>query len=212
MRIECPKCGFITNQTDEELAKLNHTITCPSCMSVLKVVEGIAYIPTDKAPLEQLEIKPPQFKGEQYYENQQMLEGLDPLYSAAVDYVRTCDALTLPMLQRYFDITPERAETLMQQLEDNKIVAPFDGMHPRKILIEHKGPYDRYFFEDYNWPWSRRYEKEKQIKEQMEQAAKQSGSDKDIQPKMRGCTCSLPSLGIIIFVLLLVYLLIHFLR
>lgn len=207
MRIECPKCGFITNQTDEELAKLNHTITCPSCMSVLKVVEGIAYIPTDKAPLEQLEIKPPQFKGEQYYENQQMLEGLDPLYSAAVDYVRTCDALTLPMLQRYFDITPERAETLMQQLEDNKIVAPFDGMHPRKILIEH----DTRVTSNY-WNRSRRYENEKHLFEQIKQAQNQAGHNQDIQPKMRGCTCSLPSLGIIIFVLLLVYLLIHFLR
>ena len=207
MRIECPKCGFITNQTDEELAKLNHTITCPSCMSVLKVVEGIAYIPTDKAPLEQLEIQPPQFKGEQYYENQQMLEGLDPLYSAAVDYVRTCDALTLPMLQRYFDITPERAETLMQQLEDNKIVAPFDGMHPRKILIEH----DTRVTSNY-WNRSRRYENEKHLFEQIKQAQNQADHNQDIQPKMRGCTCSLPSLGIIIFVLLLVYLLIHFLR
>lgn len=207
MRIECPKCGFITNQTDEELAKLNHTITCPSCMSVLKVVEGIAYIPTDKAPLEQLEIKPPQFKGEQYYENQQMLEGLDPLYSAAVDYVRTCDALTLPMLQRYFDITPERAETLMQQLEDNKIVAPFDGMHPRKILIEH----DTRVTSNY-WNRSRRYENEKHLFEQIKQAQNQADHNQDIQPKMRGCTCSLPSLVIFISILLLVYLLIQLLR
>lgn len=207
MRIECPKCGFVTNQTDEELAKLNNTITCPNCMSVLKVVEGIAYIPTDKAPLEQLEHKPPQFKGEQYYEHQQVQEGLDPLYSAAIDFVKTCDAITLPMLQRYFDITPERAEQLMQQLEDNKIVAPFDGMHPRKILIDH----DTRVTSNY-WNRSRRYENEKPLFDQIKQAQNQADPNQGMQPKMRGCTCSLPSLGIIIFILLLTILLVQLFR
>ena len=207
MRIECPKCGFVTNQTDEELAKLNNTITCPNCMSVLKVVEGIAYIPTDKAPLEQLELQPPQFKGEQYYEQQTVQEGLDPLYSAAVDFVKTCNALTLPMLQRYFDITPERAEQLMQQLEDNKIVAPFDGMHPRKILIEH----DTRVTSNY-WNRGRRYENEKPLFDQIKQAQNQADPNQSTQPKVRGCTCSLPSLGLILFILLLTILLVQLFR
>ena len=123
MKIECPKCGHITQQSEEELAMLDYTITCPSCMSMLKIVDGIAYIPNDKAPLEQLKPlsqQPPEFKGVEYYEHQAALEGLDPLYSAAVDYIKTCNAITLPMLQRYFNIPPERAEQLMQQLEDNK--------------------------------------------------------------------------------------------
>lgn len=141
MRIECPKCGHISNQSEEELAKLNHTITCPHCMSTLKIVDGIAYIPNDKAPLEQLkhpEPEPPQFKGDLYYEtHSHQTEGLDPLYNAAVAYLRTCNAITLPMLQRYFDIPPKRAEELMQQLENNGVVSPFDGVHPRKILIDH---------------------------------------------------------------------------
>ncbi len=205
MKIECPKCGFVTNQSEEELTKLNHTITCPNCMSVLKIVDGIAYIPTEKAPIEQLEHKPPQFKGEQYYEEQQMLEGLDPLYRAAVDYVKTCDALTLPMLQRYFDITPERAETLMQQLEDNKVVAPFDGMHPRKILIDH----DSRLTSNY-WNRGRRYETEKQIKEQLEQAQSQNP---DSMPRSRGCACSIPGgCGLLFFLLLLTYLIITYLK
>ena len=208
MRIECPKCGFVTNQTDEELAKLNNTITCPNCMSVLKVVEGIAYIPTDKAPLDQLEPQPPQFKGEQYYEQQQEpQQGQDPLYGAAVDFVKTCNAITLPMLQRYFDIPPERAEQLMQQLEDNKIVAPFDGIHPRKILINH----DSRFTSSY-WNRGRRYENEKQFFDQIRNAENQSGPNQDLQSKVRGCTCSLPGLGILIFVLLLISVLIHFFR
>lgn len=141
MRIECPKCGHISNQSEDELAMLNHTITCPHCMSTLKIVDSIAYIPNDKAPLELLkhpEPEPPQFKGDFYYEtHSHQTEGLDPLYNAAVAYIRTCNAISLPMLQRYFDIPPERAERLMQQLENNGVVAPFDGLHPRKILIDH---------------------------------------------------------------------------
>ena len=207
MKIECPKCGHVTTQSEQELAKLNHIITCPSCMSVLKIVDGIAYIPTDKAPIEQLQPQqPPQFKGEQYYEQQQRLENLDPLYSAAVDYVRTCDALTLPMLQRYFDITPDRAETLMKQLEDNKVVAPFDGIHPRKILI----PHDSRITSNY-WNRSRRYDTEKQFMQQLEQAA-QNNEDPESAPRYRSCTFSLPGCGFVIFILLLTYLLIQFFK
>ena len=42
MNIVCPKCGYTTTQSEEELQKLNHIITCPSCMSMLKIVNGIA--------------------------------------------------------------------------------------------------------------------------------------------------------------------------
>ena len=75
MNIECPKCGFVTKMSDEELAKVNHTITCPRCMSTLKIVDNVAYIPTEKAPLEELkpyQPEPPQFKGEEYYHNQEI--------------------------------------------------------------------------------------------------------------------------------------------
>ncbi len=141
MRIECPKCGHITIQSEEELAKLNNIITCPKCMSTLKIVDGIAYIPNEKTTAEQLrhpDPEPPQFKGDLYYETHgHQTEGLDPLYNAAVAYLRTCNAISLPMLQRYFNIPPERAEQIMQQLENNGVVSPYDGMHPRKILIDH---------------------------------------------------------------------------
>ncbi len=141
MRIECPKCGHITTQSEEELAKLNHIITCPQCMSMLKIVDGIAYIPNEKAPADELrhpDPEPPQFKGDLYYETHgHQTEGLDPLYNAAVAYIRTCNAISLPMLQRYFDISPERAEQIMQQLENNGVVSPYDGLHPRRILIDH---------------------------------------------------------------------------
>ncbi len=141
MRIECPKCGHTTIQSKEELAKLNYIITCPQCMSMLKIVDGIAYIPNDKATADELrhpDPEPPQFKGDLYYETHaHQTEGLDPLYNAAVAYLRTCNAISLPMLQRYFDIPPERAEQLMQQLENNGVVSPYDGLHPRKILIDH---------------------------------------------------------------------------
>ena len=140
MKIECPKCGLALNNTEEELSKLNHITTCPRCLSTLKIVDGIAYIPSSKVPIEKLqplEEQPPEFKGQQYYETGNVNPNLDPLYNAAVQYLRTCNAITLPMLQRYLDVPPERAELIMQQLEDNKVVAPYDGMHPRKILIDH---------------------------------------------------------------------------
>lgn len=141
MRIECPKCGHITIQSEYELAKLNNIITCPNCMSMLKIVDGIAYIPNEKTTADELrhpDPEPPQFKGDLYYEtHRHQTEGLDPLYNAAVAYIRTCNAISLPMLQRYFDIPPERAEKLMQQLENNGVVSPYDGLHPRKILIDH---------------------------------------------------------------------------
>ena len=205
MKIECPKCGFVTQQSEDELLKLDHTITCPRCMSILKIVDGIAYIPTDKAPLEELkrfEPQPPEFKGEEYYETQAKLEGLDPLYSAAISYIKTCNAITLPMLQRYFNIPPERAEQLMQELEDNGVVAPFDGKHPRKILIEHNTGLPSVF------SGTQQYDPE------AERAAQQQAAngDQEQQPNTRSCSCSLPGCGVIIFLLILTYLLIMFLR
>ena len=207
MKIECPKCGHISQQSEEELAKLDHTITCPRCMSTLKIVDGIAYIPTEKAPLEELkryEPQPPEFKGAEYYETQAKLEGLDPLYSAAVNYIKTCNAITLPMLQRYFNIPPERAENLMQELEDNGVVAPFDGKHPRKILIEHNTGLPSVF------SGSQQYDPEAERAAQ--QAATSANGDPEQQPKTRSCSCSLPGCGIIIFLLILTYLLIYLFR
>lgn len=200
MRIECPKCGHISNQSEEELAKLNHTITCPHCMSTLKIVDGIAYIPNDKAPLDQLkhpEPEPPQFKGDLYYEtHSHQTEGLDPLYNAAVAYLRTCNAITLPMLQRYFDIPPKRAEELMQQLENNGVVSPFDGVHPRKILIDH-----------YQGLPSRAPIQEKYNPQEAE--FDENGNPNPQRPiKTRSCVMSLPgclfTLAIIVFVIYLI--------
>ena len=208
MKLECPKCGFITQQSEEELAKLNHTITCPECLSTLKIVDGIAYIPTEKAPIEELKPfveQPPEFKGQEYYEIHANLENLDPLYRAAVEYIKTCNAITLPMLQRYFDISQERAETLMQQLEDNKVVAPFDGLHPRKILIDHNtglpGVMTR----------SQRYDPNAS-QTTTSTSGNPEAHDNPDAPRTRSCSCSLPGCGVIIFILLLAYLIAQFMR
>ena len=211
MNIVCPKCGYTTTQSEEELQKLNYIITCPSCMSMLKIVNGIAYIPSEKANIDDLAPidtqQPPEFKGESYYERGGAPISNHDLYYAAVEYVKTCSAITLPMLQRYFELTPEQAEELMQQLEDNKIVAPFDGVHPRKILIDH----DTRLTNAY-WGQARRYETEKPLFDQIKQAQNQADPNQSTQPKVRGCTCSLPSLGIIFFILLLTILLVQLFR
>lgn len=193
MRIECPKCGHITIQSEEELAELNHIITCPSCSSTLKIVDGIAYIPNDIATAEELrhpDPEPPQFKGEFYYETHgHQTEGLDPLYNAAVAYIRTCNAISLPMLQRYFDITPERAEQIMKQLENNGVVSPYDGMHPRKILIDH------YQGLPSHAPVREKFDpKEAEFDEN-------GNLNPEKQFKTRSCTLSLP--GCLIFVVLI---------
>lgn len=206
MRIECPKCGHITIQSDTELEKLNHTITCPNCMSTLKIVDGIAYIPSENSPIEELkhpDPDPPTFKGELYYETHgHQTEGLDPLYNAAVSYIRTCNAITLPMLQRYFDIPPERAEQLMQQLENNGVVAPYDGMHPRKILIEHNtGLPNRLPKHDKYDPNTAEYDAQ--------------GNPNPMQPqvKMRSCMVSFPGcLFYMAIIALLVYLISQFFK
>ncbi len=195
MKIECPKCGHITTQSEEELAKLNNIITCPQCMSMLKIVDGIAYIPNEKATADELkhpDPEPPQFKGDLYYETHgHQTEGLDPLYNAAVAYLRTCNAISLPMLQRYFNITPERAEQLMQQLENNGVVAPFDGLHPRKILIDHHtGLPNRV-------PSTERYD-------QKEAAFDENGTPTPQLPfKTRSCTLSLP--GCLIYTIIIAF-------
>ena len=207
MNIECPKCGFITTISQQELEKVDRVITCPHCMSTLKVVDGIAYIPTAQAPLEELERKPelpPQFKGEEYYEMQGKLDGLDPLYAAAVNYIKTCNAITLPMLQRHFNIEPERAEALMQQLEDNGVVAPFDGMHPRKILIDHNTGLPGML--SYNAP-----QHDPDTNGGAPAAAGGENEEKE-ERRVRSCTISLPGCGFIIFMLLLIYIIAHFLK
>lgn len=207
MKIECPKCGFISNQTEEELAKLNHIITCPKCMSPLKIVNGVAYIPTDKAPIEELKPfveQPPQFKGTDYYQTYENLENLDPLYSSAVEYIKTCNVITLPMLQRYFDITPERAELLMQQLEDNKVVSPFDGVNPRKILINHNTNIN------YATSHQRRFSNEAQYMSPQQPDAATNKKSVPEPVRSRGWLRFLPGLGVIIFILLLCKLIISY--
>jgi len=202
MKIECPKCGHVTTQSEDEIVKLNNTIICPQCMSTLKIVDGIAYIPNEKATLDELrhpDPDPPQFKGEFYYETHgHQTEGLDPLYNAALAYIRTCNAITLPMLQRYFNIPPERAEQLMQQLENNGVVGPFDGIHPRKILIDHDNGVPMY-----------RHLGGRETFDPKTAEFDENGNPNPQQPfKMRSCMVSFPGclfyLAVIVFVIYLI--------
>lgn len=208
MKIECPKCGLALNKTEEELSQLNHTTTCPRCLSTLKVVDGIAYIPSSKTPIEKLqpvEALPPVFKGQQYYEGNDVNPNLDPLYNAAVQYLRTCNAITLPMLQRYLDVPPERAELIMQQLEDNKVVAPYDGMHPRKILIEHNQGLPGILSH------LERYEPG-QDNNNTSPVADQGSSKPSKPTRMNKWVKALPVLYVIVFALLIIYYIIAYVK
>lgn len=136
--IRCPRCN--ADVTAE--AQHSTSVLCPDCGAQLQIIDSLAYIPggafmTDEQPegkgseSNEADIDtPPPFRGEGQHE-------LDPLYYDALRYLATCNAITIAMLARYFNIDDARAAQLMQQLEDNGAVAPFDGVHPRKILIEH---------------------------------------------------------------------------
>ncbi len=141
MKITCPKCGYVTEMTESELSAVNHTIVCPQCMSQLKVDGDYAYIPTDSQTFDP-QPEPaaaPQPSGPCGDGNVGWVaaDGVDdPLLADAIEYIKMCNAISVPMLQRYLQISADRAAQLMKQLEQKGIVGPYTG-GPRTILIPH---------------------------------------------------------------------------
>lgn len=129
MKYNCPKCGKSLDYSVDQLTQAQYHVTCPQCGSALEIVGDYAYMPLEDGSLNLADDTPPATDEPQ--------PGLDPLYQHAVDYIITCNAITPTMLASYFDIPIERAHILMQQLEDNGVVAPAQGGAPRTILIPH---------------------------------------------------------------------------
>lgn len=61
--------------------------------------------------------------------------GRDPLFADAVDVVMETDMASVSMLQRRLKLGYYRAAHLIDQMEEEGIVGPFEGSKPRAILV-----------------------------------------------------------------------------
>lgn len=185
MKYECPKCSQEIELTGQQLVEAGYATTCPRCGAPLKIMGDYAYIPTERTPLDEPESAPtpPPFRGEG-------MTSLDPLYDDAVAFVATCNAVHVGMLATYFNIEPERAARLMNELERGGVVGPYEPGRPRRILIPHSEQLPGIVM------------RTQELDEARRQLAEQGGP--------RGKTCSL-SCGGLIFLLLAIYILVQIL-
>ncbi len=128
MKYTCPNCGKHFEMTVEQLTVAQYHVNCPQCGSALEIVGDYAYMPLEDGTLNLADDEP---------EQEEQQPGLDPLYDQVVAFLGQCNAITPVMLAVRFGIDMERAEAIMQQLEDNGIVGPAQGGAPRTILIPH---------------------------------------------------------------------------
>lgn len=193
MKYTCPRCNCTIEIEPHELVAAGYETMCPKCDAKLKIVGNYAYMPTEQTP-----IGPPPF--EKYEEPRHVpptgTATLDPLYDDAVRYVATCNAIHVGMLASYFNIEPERAMTLMNQLESQGIVGPYVPGRPRRILIPHNSSLPG--------PLQRTQEMDEALR-----AAREAQQEQDGQP--RGCTLRIGRYGCFstIFFLLLIYALLR---
>lgn len=152
MRYTCPKCGKNIELSTEALIAAEYKTVCPQCLTKLEIVGDYAYVPLDDGSLElrQPEPQPTVEVPVEYAEvmPEQEIKVVvppplpsepqrDPLFDQAVRYLTQCSGITPIMLRDYFGIELERAQALMQQLEQAGCVGPYRGGAPRQILIDH---------------------------------------------------------------------------
>lgn len=193
----CPKCGHEITIEEEALAAMGQSVICPECQSVLKADGDFLYVPTTDQPFEPVDTPdtPPPFSQENIIGSGGGASLADPtLYDKALEYIATCNAITVPMLMHYFSIDEKEATELMDELESNGVVAPFTG-GPREILIPHN--------RGLPFGTKRTYEADQMQKKLLEKM--QNGE----MPKVRSCTCSLPALLLLLLIGYLIYTLLH---
>lgn len=66
----------------------------------------------------------------------------DPLFDDAVQLAVEKGQLSTSILQRNLRLGYARAAKLIDQLEQEKIIGPYEGDHPRQVLIPHNEPED----------------------------------------------------------------------
>ena len=60
----------------------------------------------------------------------------DPLYDEIVEYVITTGRVSASLLQRKFKLGYNRAEMIMDLLEERGIIGPLNGSRPREVLVK----------------------------------------------------------------------------
>ncbi|MBR1934453.1 MAG: hypothetical protein IJ835_00185 [Muribaculaceae bacterium] len=197
MKFTCPKCGRAIEMSEHALYMAGNRVVCTGCASRLVVDGGYAYILSDK-------VTDNDFTQQSEQSAAQSAPSIaDPevstLYDDAVRYLGTCNAITLPMLQRYFDIPAERAMKLMTVLEQNGIVGPYNGGAPRRILIPHR--------EDL--PFATRRRRGDAVDQAIEQMRQDATNSDNGEPPMRSFSCGCSTFSLILFGLLLLYFLLR---
>ena len=166
MKYTCPKCGKPIELSPEALEASNHFTVCPQCLTRLQIVGDYAYVPLADGTLQlspEQPSKAPQTPSEVAQPKTSILGALkrppqseppadstptkaappapatvDPLMGRAIALLSQCNAITPIMLSQHLGITMERAQALMQQLEQAGVVGPYNGGGPRAILIPHR--------------------------------------------------------------------------
>ncbi|MBR5102365.1 MAG: hypothetical protein IK092_04515 [Muribaculaceae bacterium] len=210
MKFQCPKCGASIEMSDTELIDSLYSTVCPQCDSQLKIVGDYAYIPiegedfgvpTDAAnkptsvsdAAEDIEVETLEHGTDRVESRTAAGEGdFDTLFDPAVEYIKTCNAISLPMLMHYFDIPAERAAELMKLLEQRGIVGPFVPGKPRKILIEHN--------QGLPGGVNRTYAADEEVRQFLREHAEQNGG----KVKTVGGNCSCFSIILIAFIIYLI--------
>lgn len=197
-KFTCPKCGNEISVEEQALAAMGNSVICPECQSVLQADGDFLYVPTAEQSFEPVDQPdgelPPPFSEENIIDDDEK----PPLYDNAVEYISTCDAITVPMLMHYFGIDEKEATELMRELEQRGVVAPFTG-GPREILIPHSSDLPR---------GAKRTFETDQMQKKLLERMRQAQANGEL-PKMRSCTCSIPSLLLFIFIAYLLYTLLR---
>ena len=83
-------------------------------------------------PIEALAVK----EGETESERSGREIKVDPIYREAVSIVLNHKQASVSLLQRRLGIGYQRAARLIDKMEENAIVSPFDGSKARSVLID----------------------------------------------------------------------------
>lgn len=189
----CPKCGYTSDIEEDALQAMGHSLVCAGCQSVLKIDGDYAYIPLPDAP--PASPTPPAVE-EKAAATPSIAEitgaAHDPIYNEVIDYVRTCNAISVPMIAQYFNVSIERAAHIMRELEENGIVGPYNGGGPREILIDHSS--------DLPTGIKRNYDTDQERKAILDKIKVENGGE---MPKVRTFGCSCTTLIIILFAIMI---------
>ena len=201
MKFNCPKCGKEIEMSEHSLYLAGNKVVCSACASMLTVDNGYAYILNDKVTLEDL-TKPREEKKPRSLAADIRDPEVASIFDDAVKYISTCNAISIIMLQRYFDIPAERAAKLMQVLEEKGIVGPYNGGAPRRILIPHHT----------DLPFAVGRRKGDIVDQALEQMENARNEDYDKTGKYGSYSCGCSTFSLLLFGLLLLYFVIQMLN